>query len=296
MNPNTYFGIPGKTLNKLWDPTGGMLATRERSSYVFSNKNGGTRTIRALDGARSYSLNYGALGRKTFEILNAYQQGHMGPGPFVLIDPGRRNLLTVNQSSATSQTNDTRGWTATGPSQSIAADNTQAGQFPNVLRHAFTATVPASSVLTLDRPSTVWPGIPVLIQPYTFWFYAAGGPMSIQATIDWLDLSGAVLSTATSGNFSLGIGGSITKCWITSTPPAGTVWGICRIKPVLATIINGASYIVIKPMFNEGSSPDMDWAPGTGIYPVTVMGLPEKYGFAEPGMMVSPTLLLQEVR
>ncbi len=297
MNDNSiWFGRPG-ALRKLWAPTGGIVATRDRDTSLFTNKAGGTRTTRALDGARQYALNYAALGRASFEYLNQFQQGHMGPGPFVLIDPGRRNLLTVNQSSATSQTGDTRGFSANASGSSILSVDSPWGGLPKMFSWSFSTSTPASPTLLLSKPSNVtgWLGIPVLARPYTWWCTVVGGPIDVQMRIDWYNATSFISSTSGSA-----VTTSTTVPRVASVknaaPPAGALWALCYVAPVSATIGAGETLSFLNFMFQEGVDADPAWTGGTGIYPVTFLSMPEKYGFDEPGMLVSPTAVLQEVR
>lgn len=298
MNDNSiWFGRAG-SLRQLWAPTGGILATRDRDTSIFTSKTGASRTTKALDAARQYALNYGVLGRSNFEYLNQFAQGHMGPGPFVLIDPGRRNMLTVNQSSVTSQTGDTRGFViAAGAGSALTSAASPWGGLPNMLTWTFSIAAPSSPTLLLSKPSGVpgWYGIPVLQRPYTFWSTVVGGPMDVQMRVDWFGTSGflaqnfgGVLTTSTTVPARLGIRSVM--------PPVGAAWAVCYVAPTGATIGAGESLNFLDFMFQEGMTWDSSWVGGTGIYPVSFVGMPEKYGFDEPGMLVSPTVILQEVR
>lgn len=297
MNDNSiWFGRAG-SLRKLWDPTGGVLATRERETSVFTNKSGGVRTIKALEGARQFSLNYGALGRASFEYINQFVQGHMGPGPFVLIDPGRRNMLTVNQSAATSQTGDTRGFVANASGSSLASADSTWGGLPKVLTWSFATSAPSSPTLLLSKPSNVtgWLGIPVLNRAHTFWCTVVGGPIDVQLRLDWYNAAGLMSSsTGTTVTTSTTLPKRVAVQNV--IPPAGALWVQCYVAPISGTVVAGESLSFLNFMLQEGDQPDGSWVGGTGVYPVTVLGMPEKYGFAEPGMLVSPTLTLQEVR
>lgn len=293
-----YFGVPGN-LRRLWDPTGGILATREISSSVFRPGSGVARVSRAIDGTRQYQLNYAALGRKTWEYLNKFQLGGMGPGPFALLDPGRRNLLTTNQSTSTTQRGTTRGFTASGVGGAITAGAVTLGRdVPRALSWAFSTTTPASASLLLDKPSQYlgWPGIPVIGRPYTFWSMVTGGGTTVnyQMSIRWLDAAGATISTSNSAMFTSVLTGLWPEVWVTATAPATAVWALCLVSPDVSTITAGDSLSFSSFMFQEGSQPDADWQIGSGVYPVYPLGLPERYGFAEPGMLVSPVLTLQE--
>jgi hypothetical protein len=293
-----WFGRAG-SLRRLWAPTGGTLATRDRDTSVFTNKNGGTRVTKALDGARQIVLNYGALGRANFEYLNQFAQGHMGAGPFILIDPGRRNMLTVNQSSATSQTGDTRGFTVSGAGGSISSDATGAlpGPLPKVLKWSFSTSTPASASLTLNKPSSVVPGIPILVRQHTFWCMAlaSGSSVTTALAVDWLSIAGAVLATSTGSAVVVGTSTPV-ELSVTGTPPAAAVYALCRVAPTVATIAAGDALYLSQFMLQEGDQSDPLWVGGTGVYPVQFVAMPEKYGFDEPGMLVAPTVTLQEVR
>lgn len=296
MDSATYFG-PAGGVRKLWDPTGGILATRMIDTSVFSNKNGGARVIKSVDGAREYALNYGNLGRANFEWLNMIHQGHLGTGPFILIDPGRRNMLTVNQSSATSQLNSTRGFSIVGSSAAITSDATAGlSSFPKVLKYAFSAATPAQAQLLLTKPSAAWYGFPVIQRSYCFWAMVLGvtGVMDFNLQIRWMNAAGATVSTISSTTTT----SSLTlakKVSVAGVPPATALWAECSLVPVLATIALGEGLYLHSFQLQEGYQPDANWSPGTGIFPVVPTALPEKYGFAEPGMLVGPVLSLQEV-
>lgn len=291
-----YFGLPGK-VQRLWDPVGGMLVTRDLSTSVFITGSGGARTKKALNGVRQYQLSYQALGRDSFEYLNAIHQGAMGPGPFVLLDPGRRNLLTANQSTTTSQANDTRDFTVAGTGGSLSSDTAVVTALPRTLKYSFATTTPASASLTLDKPSKVWPGIPVIVRPYTFSVSVIGsvGAVNFQLAIRWFDSAGATISTSTSSAITSSLT-TLTRYSITATAPVNALWAVCLVLPDVATIAAGESLNFAGFMFNEGSSADAVWQLGTGVYPVQTIAMSERYGFAEPGMLVNPVLVLQEVR
>lgn len=297
MDSAIYFGRAGN-LRKLFDPVGGMVVTEDLGQTVFVAGNGGANVSKALNGNRTYTLNYGALGRVNYEYLNAFQLGQMGSGPFVLLDPGRRNLLTANQASATSLTNDTRDFTVSGTGGTISSDATLTTPFPRTLKWSFATTTPGSASLLLDKPSSVWPGIPVVVRPYTFWCLVAGGggAVNFQLTLKWMNLTGGTITTQFSAMFT-----SSTTNWILASvtnaaPPAGSTWVQPGVAPDVSTIAGGESLNFSSLMLHEGAAVDPSWAPGTGVYPVQVLTLPERYGFGEPDMLVQPTLVLQELR
>jgi hypothetical protein len=298
VNDNSiWFGRAGSA-RQLWAPTGGIVATRDRDTYTFSNKMGGTRTTKALNGARQYVLNYAVLGRANFEYLNQFAQGHMGPGPFVLVDPGRRNMLTVNQSSATSQVGDTREFTASAAGSSLDSVASPWGGLPSMLTWTFSTSAPASPTLLLNRPSNVtgWYGYPVIRRPHTFWCTAVGGPIDVQLRIDWHATDGSLLAQNTGSAVTTSATLPKRVSVKNITPPAGAAWALCYVAPTAGTITAGESLSFLDFMLQEGAEPDPSWVGGTGIYPVSFISMPEKYGFDEPGMLVGPAATLQEVR
>lgn len=103
-----YFGRPG-ALTTLRSPRGDVEATRVRRTSTFDLGVGGTIVDQMIGGARTYSINYGQLFREDWAVLQAYLDGLEGPGPFVLLDPGQRNMLPANISGATSVTNSVAG-------------------------------------------------------------------------------------------------------------------------------------------------------------------------------------------
>lgn len=122
--PEIYFGAPGGLVT-IPQPRGGVQTTRVRQSSTFTTGTGGARTGRTLDGKRRYTLNWQQLWYETFAAIYAYDQGHNGPGPFVLHDPSQINWLTVNQSAATSHRNNTDGFTLSATSTTVTDNFTR---------------------------------------------------------------------------------------------------------------------------------------------------------------------------
>lgn len=105
-----YFGAPGALIT-IPQPRGGIQSTRNRPASTFTTASGGARAGKSISGKRKFTLNWQQLWYETFAQIQAYDQGHNGDGPFVIHDPASTNWLTVNQSGATSLTNDTDGFT-----------------------------------------------------------------------------------------------------------------------------------------------------------------------------------------
>jgi hypothetical protein len=118
-----YFGRPG-SLFSIPHPRGGVRSTRVRPSAVFQTASGLARVGKTSDGARQYTLSWDQLTYETYASLEAFDHGHQGPGPFALIDAARINMLTVNQSAATSLLNDTDDFSVVGPGGTLGSATT----------------------------------------------------------------------------------------------------------------------------------------------------------------------------
>jgi hypothetical protein len=105
---NIYLGRPG-ALAAIRSPRGTVDATRQRRVSTFDLGVGGVSVDQMVGGARTYTIGYTQLFRDDFATLAAFAEGHEGPGPFVLLDPGQRNMLPANVAAATSVTNSVAG-------------------------------------------------------------------------------------------------------------------------------------------------------------------------------------------
>lgn len=118
MTSPMYFGSPG-SLFEIPHPRGGVQTTRVRPNSVFQTASGGARTGKTLNGKRKFTLNWQQLWYDTYSDMLSLDQGHGGPGPFVLHDPSQTNWLTANQAAATSVRNDSGGFAVESCNQTI---------------------------------------------------------------------------------------------------------------------------------------------------------------------------------
>lgn len=289
-----YFGRPGAQIS-IPDPRGGVQSTRGRPTSKFETGNGGMRASRLLDGRRQYTLNWQQLWYETYAQIEGFYHGHEGPGPFALHDPGRINLLTVNQSSATSHRNDTNGFTVAGSGCNISSSATGYHRGPRALQWNFTFAVSGS--VTLDTPTAVWPGIPCISgQALCFSAYGIGWgstdpTVTAAARLTWYNSAGTVLSTSTGSTIST-TAGAWQQFYVTASPPAGAVYVRCSVA-VTGTLA-GAALHLDEFQLEVGSLPTA-WRPGTGVFPVSVMSLTEQWPWAASDYRQNPILVLQEV-
>jgi hypothetical protein len=290
-----YFGTPGSLIT-LHHPRGGVQATRVRPTQEFQLGNGEYRTRRAASGSRMFTLNWKHLNYDDFETLLAYDQGHNGPGPFAILDPGERNQLTANQASATSADNGVSNFTVAGTGQTIASSTTLVDRGPRALAWTFQFASPASGSITLDSPYLGWYGIPVVIRAYVFSFVARGGGtdgiVTIGAQILWYSSTGSLLLT-TSGSTAATSTGAWAAYTATATAPAGAAYALCRVTYTSGASAGSILYLD-KFQFEEGSTAGT-WRPGTGVFPVTIVSLEDQWPWKYADeIRESPTLVLRE--
>lgn len=293
-----YFGAPGSLVAITW-PRGGLAATRIRDTSTFPLGSGGAQVWRMLGGKRIYRLDYSSLDYSTFITLLAYDQGHNGPGPFALVDPGQRNMLTVNQSAATSLTNGADNFTVSGSGGTITSDAVLYHRGPRSLKWSFSITNPSNgATLALDAPEASWSGIPVVLRAHTFSFYAraaaGSGPVSLQAKMAYLTSAGGA-NGSTTGNLTAATSAAWTQLTVTGTPGASSAFLNCSVVASAGTITSGEAVNLDEFMLNEGSAVDSTWSPGTGVMPVQIVSLADVQPFYSPDHRLAPVLVLQEV-
>jgi hypothetical protein len=297
MDETIYFGRPG-SMASLATPRNGIDGIRTRQVDTFELGNGGVRVSKLLGGRRRYQLKFASLDYATFAGLLGHDQGHQGSAAFALLDPGQRNQLTVNQSSATSETNGTDNFTVAGSGGTIASESVNVFRGPRSLRWSFSVSSPAAALLSLSSPTRDWPGIPVVSRPMCFWFYAKGGGADaitrLTAQMNWLGSTGTAISTS-SGTPADTNSSSWTLYQVTATPPANSVYVNCSVSASGASIASGGVVYLDEFQLQEGSTPDSAWSPGTGVFPVVPVSLADTWSWPFPAYRDAPTLLLQEV-
>lgn len=300
--PDVYFGRPGELVTLPW-PRNNIETGYDRSVAEFITGSGRRRVAKMRDGARIYTLAWNALTLDTYSRIEMYDRGHMGIGPWALIDPSRGNLLSSNQSSATTVNRNVEGFYTDATNHGTPEVNTDVTRIhrpgaPSNLRWHFTVSPTTFPILWFDTIYPAWHGIPVTsAQPYTFSCYVAAdgiadSAMTVAAKVDWHNAAGTLVGVeATSGDTA--ITASWTRLVCTATPPLGAAYAVPRLVAVGSTINLGSSIYVDEPQFEMGSSANI-WVPGTGVYPVETVEFSENIPFAA-AWRDGPTLILREV-
>lgn len=294
---NMYLGSPGR-LESIVVPKGTVDHPRVRQVDVYALGNGGMRVGKLLGGARRITISYQRLQYDDFKKLEAYEQGHRGPGPFVLLDPGIRNILTVNQSSTTSERNNTNNFTLSGSGGALASNATVYRRGPRTLSWTASNTNPSASAILLDTPAPEWSGFPVHVgRSMVLSAYVKGGgtdsTVSVSATMRWLSEGGSTLSSNT-GSIVVTSSGSWQQVLVAATPPASAAY----VTPIFTAASGaGAGDIVYfdEMMLHEGTTVDSTWSPGGGILPVAPLSLADGWPFQAGQYRERPVFILQEV-
>lgn len=300
-----YFGKPGALVTIPW-PRTGIQRTRPRNVNTFGLDSGGTRVGKMIGGTIQYVIGWEALLWPDFEELWRYEQGHNGLPPWVLLDPRVVNLLTTNQSGATSEVNDIDDFTLVGVGGTITSDAVTTERGYRALMWLFDTATPGVSTVTLTSPSPEWTGVPVRASTgYTFigrMKLSAGTAVEITPEILWYTSAGVYISTSSGVAVTSGAGWA--TLFVDGTSPANAAFALCRLEATSATIAIGDAVNFDELMFglstqiDSGSWVYTDWIAGVGIQPVDIVTLtPDVHHYATSTTRVnSPTLTLQEVR
>jgi hypothetical protein len=293
-----FFGRPGR-LAALRSPRGTVAANRQRRISIFELGIGGAAVDQMTGGSRVIIISYEQLTRDDWATLDAFAQGHEGPGPFALLDPGQRNRLPANMAAATSVTSDTDNFSIAGSGCTIASSSTYTDAGPRSLAWTFSNASPgASAALTPDWPSSVFPyGVPAVVgQSATFSAYVRGGGTDAIVTytpqLIYKDITGAVLST-TSGTPVASSSGAFAQMFVTAVAPASTAYVDWKIAYTSGVSTGSIGYFR-RFMLNEGTTPDTTWMPGTGVWPVRFGELPDAWPYLSPELRERPSVALIE--
>lgn len=290
-----YLGRPGD-LAVIPHPRNGVQRPRTRPTAVFGTGQGTARVSTVVDGARQYVLSWAQLQYATYSLLEAFHQGHEGPGPFALLDPSQQNWLLPNQASATSVVNDTDNFSVSGSGYTLSSDATVYRRGPRSLKVAI-AYASQTGTVTLDPPTTSWYGVPVVDRDIVFSYWAKGAgsdpTVILIPTLTWYDTAGSSLSTST-GTPTVTTSADWTQMSVTDSPPASAAYVGCSIVTSAGSISAASVLYLDQLQLEQGTAPGT-WYPGTGVRPVQVVSLTDSWPFRSHDLRDQVTLTLQEV-
>lgn len=246
-----WLGNPGGVV-ALPYPVRGLTPTLSIPATVRRTLGGGQVVARAGGARRTYNLAWEFLTAEQFSVLEEFYTRARGPGPFALLDPGRRNRLSLNQSSATSTDGDTTGFTVD-PTEAVTSTPDVFLRGPRSLRWTLPATVNAG-VLDFDAPRGLFGAPAPAGQPWTFSgaVSLAGLVASVSVTpvLSWRRVDGSE-AVVTSGTPVNAVPGAWTPYSVQlAAPPAGTVSlrAQLRVTPgVLTTVAAPVDVTELQP-------------------------------------------------
>lgn len=234
-----WLGNPG-ALAALPHPRKGLDPTAVRPASVAQTIGGGQVVGFAPGARRTYQLSWSGLTTEQYTVIEEFFAGLRGRGPFTLLDPGRRNKLSANQSGAGSASYDGTGWTTLSTAETVSAAASPVLRGPRSLRWSIPTTGVTAGLLR-PAPPTGLAGIPAPAgQPWTWscWLRGGGIAPSLTATLAllWQDATGAIIG-ATIGTPTAIVYTGWTQLTVTAAaPPAGAQAVLAEIRADLTTI------------------------------------------------------------
>ncbi len=270
-----YIGRPG-ALVALPLASRGRKPVWARRSSVQDTLGGGRVVQFAPDGRRTYDLAWQALTLDQLSVFERFATGAAGPGPYTLIDPERRNMLTLNQSSAGSATSDASGLSVVaGSGETVGVQSAVVQQGPKTFRWSVPRTV-LSGRLLFDPPAPWLLGFPVpSSEPWTFsaWLRGSGADpvLDVAAVFRWLDVTGAVAVAETVGTPASIDDNSWAQVMVNrTTPPPGAAYLTVELRLNAGTVSAPVSGIGMTRLGTERWSPwralTGGWAHGATSY------------------------------
>lgn len=287
--PNVYFGQPGKQLQTLPWPTGGIDKNYERQTFDFLTGSGLHQISSLSVGSRQIDVNWDSLHVDNFNLLAQYRIGTNGPGPFVFIDPSAPNLLPANVSAPTGVTSlpnpdfvlPTAGSGQGSLGQNVLSTYIHRQSGWASLRWIFNSTPDAVAILIPAPQFRNWYGHPVVAGlPYAFSSWVTvDGTVETNATVSlrlgWLDKTGAQLSESAGSSTAIT---TWTQLSVLATAPANAVYVEPRWRLDGTTMAVGGALFIDEAMLEQDTVVN-SWAPGSGIRPVEMIALGESVPF-----------------
>lgn len=233
-------------------PRPGLTPTSVRAGTVAQTIGGGqVASFASPTGRRVYQMAWNHLPPESYTMLEEFFTGARGRGPFILLDPARRNLLSANQSGTTSATSDTSGFTVD-PSEAVTSTSDTYSRGPQSLRWTLPGVV-TSGVLDLDPPGRLagWPTPPGQSWTLSGLLNLAGvaASVTVTPTLSWRRIDGSEVSASTGVPVAVAPGGWAAFS-VSGAAPGGAVAFRAQLRApvgVLATAGIGTDVTDLSP-------------------------------------------------
>jgi hypothetical protein len=273
-----YLGPPGRLLT-LPPPRVGVDVGQVRAGSERALLSGGTAVDTVGQPKRRFVLSWQQMTTAVFAPLEGLALGLYGPGPFLLVESARANLLPANVSAPTSIRADTFGWgVSAGAVSSVSTPTPLGGR--RVISWSPGTTAAGGAVLFAVDAARVASDTAPLITGVTYTAQAQSRLVSGSATtalrLGWYDSTETLLSS-TSGSSGALSSGAWTQQTVTaaaSSAPAGAVY----VAPALDVPAGGAGQVIASDQWQlELAGSAGTWTLGTGVPRVMVDQLTDSY-------------------
>lgn len=278
-----YLGPVGN-LQALPSMTAGIKADLDLRAGV-QQALGGARTVDYVgDPKRTYVMDRKRATADELAILEALAFELYGSGPYALIDPTRRNMLSLNQSSAGDYDHDSSGFSVLAGSVATTGPVTTAaqGRYHQTYTSAAAGAAGTSGLLAGSRATAaeviaVGNATPVRQSvDYTFQArlkHVSGTAAAWRASLHWYDVAGALIST------SNGSGAVVTGAYadysVTAASPAAAAYVVPGVTN--NAVLAAANVVAVDSLMLSQASAAGLWVPGTGVPRVVFTALGDSY-------------------
>jgi hypothetical protein len=271
-----YLGPPGRMLT-LPGALLGADASLVRAGSPRQLLGGGQAVDTVGTAKRRYSLQWRHLTDAVFAQVEALVAGVYGPGPYLLLDPSRTNLLPANVASPTSVRGDTYPWgTSTGALASVSTPTPLAGR-RIISWTPGTAIAGNATVYGYAFGLAQVFAVPV-VTGLTYSFAASlrttTGTATMAARIDSYSASGVLLSNTSGSTASIGTGAWTTLSVTGVTPNAAAVY----VGPSVEVPAGTTTQVIVSDQWLMVLGSTLpSWTRGTGTPRVMVDQLGDSY-------------------
>jgi hypothetical protein len=311
--PTTYFGQLGAeaidstgTFRRFWlGKAGSMIQlpspaigyTVESDSGEVEHKliSGGTAVTRHGTPKRRYTMQWGRLGNRDFQIVRGFYRRAYGPGPYLLVTPEDGNRLSGSASLMGGTNGDISAWSANAaPGTLSAASGVASGIYPSGVIAWAGSTTGSQASLVLDMGSATTPGTatPLLpAEPLTFSVYAATatGTATIQIYLQTRDATGAFANQL--GSAGLTVTTTPTRLSFSTIPGALglSMW----VVPIFVQLTATAPTIYFSAPQLEYEPAPTPWQIGRNVPRVVIPSAMSRT--VDPRMFSNTSLIFAEV-
>lgn len=298
--PSFWLGKPG-ALTQIRMPDGG-IARDGVDNFAVHNLLDGQSVDRSPYLCRTWTFSHQWLTPDVMSVFMEYATRQRGIGPFILIDPQMKNLLTPNQASGTDALHSSEGFATVSTGDTLTSITGWAGQGERSLQWSWMPVTGASGVLRVPTQTGLYgfclpPGA-------TFAFsgllqsLAAGEGVSVPVMpqVVLMNGQGSVQSTVRSGVITAATGTPQSFC-VTGIVPTGSA-GV-YVEPQFAVTGTAVSGVLnANPYFETTVAP---WAGANGAAVARDAGgtpLPEgawSMLVVPDGVTSTPTALSEEI-